>query len=247
MGGSSLYRLLQAVAGPARDFVFPPLCFSCNARLIDTESRVCDSCWQSIEHVHSDDDTVQILRERFSAEGFVDEFYSCYYFEEKGAFQQLVHSLKYNAMTLFGVELGRHIGVTLKENIDVHSIDAIVPIPLHKLKQRERGYNQSEFICKGISAIIQRPVASTLVKRSKNTVSQTHLSADERKKNVGRAFEIHPAKKGFVRAKTFLVVDDVITTGSTIQAVAKVLKDAGAAKVIAASAALAKLEKGDSK
>ena len=62
-------------------------------------------------------------------------------------FQHLVHSLKYNAMTLFGIELGRRIGVMLKENIDVQSIDGIVPIPLHKLKQRERGYNQSEFIC----------------------------------------------------------------------------------------------------
>ena len=103
-------------------------------------------------------------------------------------FNTLVHSLKYNAMTLFGVELGKHIGVMLKENVDVHSVDGIIPIPLHQLKQRERGYNQSEFLCKGISAVIQRPVVSTLVKRSKNTVSQTHLTAEERKKNVGRRF-----------------------------------------------------------
>ncbi len=247
MGGLSLSTVLRAVAAPARDFIFPPLCFSCSARLTDTESRLCDSCWQSIEHVHADDETVRILRERFSAEGFIDEFYSCYYFEESGVFQHLVHSLKYNAMTLFGIELGRRIGVMLKENIDVQSIDGIVPIPLHKLKQRERGYNQSEFICEGISAVIRRPVVSTLVKRSKNTVSQTHLTADERKNNVGDAFDIQPQKRDTLKEKTFLVVDDVITTGSTIQSLAKLLKDAGAAKVIAASAALAKLHNNKSK
>jgi ComF family protein len=247
MGGPSLSTLLRAVAAPARDFIFPPLCFSCSARLTDTESRLCNSCWQSIEHVQANDETVRILRERFSAEGFIDEFYSCYYFEENGVFQHLVHSLKYNAITLFGVELGKHIGVILKENINVQSIAGIVPIPLHKLKQRERGYNQSECICTGISAVIQRPVVSTLVKRSKNTVSQTHLTADERKENVGGAFDIQPQEKDTVKRKTFLIVDDVITTGSTIQSLAKLLKDAGAVKVIAASAALAKLHDDNSK
>jgi len=241
MGGRSLSTLLRAIAAPAKDFIFPPLCFSCAARLTDTESRLCNSCWGSIEPVHSDDETVRILRARFSAEGYIDEFYSCYNFEESGVFQRLVHSLKYNATTVVGVELGRHVGLLLKENIDVQSIEVIVPIPLHKAKQRERGYNQSEFICTGISAVIQRPVVSALVKRSKNTVSQTHLTADERRKNVGDAFGINVKKRDGVKEKTFLIVDDVITTGSTIQSLAKLLKDAGAAKVIAASAAMAKL------
>ena len=242
MGGISFTTLLRTIAAPAKDFIFPPLCFSCNARLTDAESRVCSSCWHSIERIRPGDDTVELLRRRFSAEGFIDEFYSCYYFEEQGIFQRLVHSLKYNGVSSFGVELGMHIGTVMKENTDVHTIDGIIPVPLHKLKQRERGYNQSEFICRGISLAIQRPVISTLVLRSKNTVSQTHLTADERKANVGGAFEILSQGKGSVGGKTFLVADDVITTGSTIQSLAKLLKEAGAAKVIGASAALAKLE-----
>ncbi len=245
MGGPSLSALLRAVAAPARDFVFPPLCFSCNARLTDTESRLCISCWRSIEHVHAGDDTVRILRERFSAEGSVDDFYACYYFEEHGALQHLVHSLKYNAVTKFGVELGEHIGRLLTENTDTASIDGIVPIPLHRLKQRERGYNQSQCLCEGIAAVIKRPIASTLVWRAKYTVSQTHLTADERKKNVGNAFVVRPNDRSAVRGKSFLVVDDVMTTGSTVQSLAKLLKDCGSSKVIAASAALAKLEKAD--
>jgi len=247
MGGPSLSELLRAVAAPVRDFIFPPLCFSCSARLTDTESRLCNACWRSIERVQPSDETVRILRERFSAQGNIDEFFSCYYFEEQGAFQHLVHSLKYNAVTLFGVELGRHIGATLNENIDVRSIEGIIPIPLHKLKQRERGYNQSEYLCKGISAVIRRPVAAALVRRSKYTISQTHLNADERKKNVGDAFDIQPQQLEGIKGKCFLVVDDVITTGSTIQSIAKLMKDAGAARVIAASAALAKLHEDNSK
>ena len=76
----------------------------------------------------------------------------------------------------------------------------------------------------------------------KNTVSQTHLSAEERNQNVGDAFEVYPLKRHLVQGKTLLIVDDVITTGSTIQSVARVLKSAGAERVIAASAAIAKLD-----
>ena len=231
---------------PFKDFFFPPICFSCNNRLTETESRVCTACWQLIRRVKPDDYTVGILRDRFSAEGSVDAFYSCYYFEERGVFQKIVHSLKYDAITLFGVELGRHVGLLMKEQSTVQSIDMILPIPLHNVKSRERGYNQSDYICRGISDVLTRPYDFSLVQRQKNTVSQTHLNADERRKNVGDAFEIRSGREEFVRGKVFLVVDDVITTGSTIQALARILKDAGAAKVVAASAALAMLGSKDS-
>ena len=192
--------------------------------------------------IHPDDHTACVMRERFLEDGSIDEFYSCYYFQEGGVFQKLVHSLKYDAITKFGIELGNHIGATMKAQTDVYAIDALVPVPLHKLKERERGYNQSESLCQGIAEVLHRPVVSSLVKRLKNTVSQTHLSAEERNQNVGDAFEVSPLKRNLVEGKALLIVDDVITTGSTIQSVARVLKSAGAARVIAASAAIAKLD-----
>jgi ComF family protein len=237
--------LLQGFVTPFKDFSFPPLCFSCNERLNLRESRVCDSCWKSIRLVKGDDYTVRILRERFSAEGFIDEFYSRYYFEERGVFQNLVHSLKYEAMTVFGIELGMHLGEQLIEEIDVGRIDVIIPIPLHKMKMRERGYNQSESICKGISQVTARPVDIDVLQRCKNTVSQTHLTAEERKNNVGDAFAVAEGKEGSLAGSTILVIDDVMTTGSTIESAAKLLKRSGAAKVIAASAALAMLGGGE--
>jgi ComF family protein len=231
---------------PFKEFFFPPLCFSCNARLSAGESRVCGACWRSIRRVGRDDYTVRVLKDRFAAEGSIDEFYSAYYFEEQGVFQRLVHSLKYEAITKFGIELGVRLGKYLKEEVDVRRIDAIIPIPLHRMKLRERGYNQSESICKGISTVIERPVDLALLQRSKNTVSQTHLTADARRINVGDAFEVRNREKSLPGNSTMLIVDDVITTGSTIEAVARILKHAGAQRVIAASAALAMLGDGGS-
>src|SRR5512140_775894 len=90
--------------GPIKDFFFPPVCFSCCHRLVDGESRVCTACWNALEKVGPEDRTVRVLRERFCEEGAVDEFHSCYYFQEGGVFQSLVHSLKYEAVTAFGEE-----------------------------------------------------------------------------------------------------------------------------------------------
>jgi len=234
--------LIANCISPINDFFFPPICFSCGNRLADTESRVCRTCWQSIERIHPNDHTMQVMRARFLEDASIDEFYSYYYFQEGGVFQKLVHSLKYDATTKLGIELGRNIGNVMKDETDTSAVDALVPVPLHKLKQRERGYNQSDSLCDGIAEAIHRPVALSLVKRLKNTVSQTHLSAEERNRNVGDAFEVSAIDRHLVNGKTLMIVDDVITTGSTIQSVARILKRAGAAKVIAASAAIAKLD-----
>lgn len=133
-----------------------------------------------------------------------------------------------------------HLGKVVEKQTYAAEIDAIIPVPLHVMRLRERGYNQSEVICKGIASLVKAPILTSLVHRRKNTVSQTHLSSEERKLNVGDAFEIEHS--GGVEGKTFLLVDDVITTGSTVQAVARVLKEQGARKVFVASVALAKLQ-----
>jgi ComF family protein len=192
--------------------------------------------------ISHDDYTVRILHDRFRLESAIDAFQSCYYFEEGNALQKLIHMFKYEEMTIVGRILGHQLGDRIGIQPWSGDIAGLIPVPLHNAKQRERGYNQSECICKGISEKLQIPVTSKFVRRKKNTVTQTHLNAEERRMNVKHAFFVEEKYRYAVVGKNFVIVDDVITTGSTIQEVARVLKKAGAEHVYAASVGLAKLE-----
>ncbi|MBN2279934.1 MAG: ComF family protein [Candidatus Marinimicrobia bacterium] len=111
----------------------------------------------------------------------------------------------------------------------------LVPVPLHAIKKRERGYNQSELIAKGISEITKIPVVTNLVKRIKNTATQTKMNKKERIENMHRAF----VAQSEIVAKTVIIVDDVYTTGTTINSVAEAMKNKkGNLKIIAYTAAM---------
>lgn len=230
----SAYRFIVT---PFLDFVFPPICVSCNQVLSDSSQRVCDKCWNSIQRVTRDHPLYLETRAKLTESGTVSDLVSEFVFEKEGAFQHVAHALKYSGYESVGRELGRRIGVTMKEwGI---SADGLIPIPLHKVKQRERGYNQAELIARGISKSTGIPVRTDLVHRKKHTQTQTQLSLEERRINVEDAFEIDRRSLPALADKTFILVDDVITTGATIQACARELIRAGSSTVIAASAALA--------
>jgi ComF family protein len=164
---------------------------------------------------------------------------SCFLFEKAGKMQDIVHLLKYRGMMSIGVELGRMLGQKILDEGRFDPSSVLAPVPLHRLKRRERGFNQSELICRGVSAITGMPLRNDLLIRRSNTRSQTKLTLEERKENVKNAFEVNEKKRKAVRDADIILVDDVITTGSTIEAGAKTLLTAGAARVFAASIALA--------
>jgi ComF family protein len=172
-----------------------------------------------------------------TASGVVDGLVSLYVFEKEGVFQVVVHNLKYGGVQELGLELGRRLGREIAEQ-GVRA-DAIVPVPLHRRKLRERGYNQAELIARGVSEISGTPVWSDLVRRKKYTKTQTTLTLNERRENMEDAFESTIKRKGEVKGKTILLIDDVVTTGATIIGCARVLHASGAQRVIGASAALA--------
>lgn len=223
-----------------RDFIFPPVCFLCNQRLELNENRVCDKCWSGFLKIDRATPAYEEIKTRFVDGNVVDGFVSCYLFEKEGRFQEAVHLLKYRGIKSIGIKLGNEVGKSIIDNPVFSSIDYITPVPLHKLKNRERGYNQSEYLCKGISEILGKDVLPKLISRKKYTQSQTKLNLQERRLNVADAFIINPKLTAEISGKNILLVDDVITTGSTIEAVAQVLKQNGASLVYAASAGLAK-------
>ncbi|MFN0157008.1 MAG: ComF family protein [Bacteroidota bacterium] len=232
-------QTLQLLTRPIYQFIFPPVCFSCGNSLADTERKVCSICWSSIRQVFEADEVYCDTFEKLNEGGDVSALISKYYFDKDGPLQSLVHDLKYEGMTSLGVILGEHVGELLRRQVDPATIAGLIPVPLHKTKLRERGYNQSEYICKGISNVTGIPVFPKLLRRTRYTESQTQLDISERKENVSEAFALRSTSKVPIAKQKFIIVDDVITTGATIKSCAQVLLAKGAESVVACSVALA--------
>ena len=143
--------------------------------------------------------------------------------------------MKYEGRFNLGRSFGRQLGEWMLTDGRAGDIECIVPVPLHPLKKIERSYNQSEKIAEGIAQSLQKPLRRELLVRKRYTVSQTGLSALERKKNPQGAFLV---AKGFAE-RHLLLVDDVVTTGATMAAAASALRQGGAERISLAAVALA--------
>ena len=234
---SFLASISRNLVSPFLDFIYPPTCVSCKRILQDGSQKVCEECWDSIERVTRNHPLYIETREKLFADGSVSDLVSVYVFEKEGAFQHIAHALKYEGFESVGRELGKKLGMAMN-TWDVHA-DVLVPIPLHRAKQRERGFNQAEQIACGVASVTGAEVCADAVRRIKHTQTQTQLNSDERKKNVESAFAFNSSRSKLVIGKSCLLIDDVITTGATINSCARELKKGGAFCVIAASAALA--------
>ncbi len=233
----SLHSFVKPVVVSFLDFIYPPSCLSCQSSQLDGQRHVCPQCWDSIERITQSHPLFMETRTKL-VEGDVSNLVSMYVFEKEGTLQQIMHALKYQGYTLLGVELGRRLGKVLVER-DVR-VDYVIPVPLHRRKERERGYNQAERIARGLSDVTGLELRSDLFRRKKYTQTQTQLNLEQRKENMEDAFEIDKKGEAILDGKSCLIVDDVITTGATITACASLLKSAGSTHVIACSAALAK-------
>ncbi len=206
------------------EWMYPPTCKACGLGR-DGGNLVCSKCYENLSLTNFSNwiDTV-------SCRDGIDEAYSCWFFDKE--LQQVIHLLKYSDYARVGTQLGtltaQNIGTDYNGNIDM-----LIPIPLHSVKKRKRGYNQADFIAKGISQMWGIPVRTDVLRRSKFTESQTTLNKDERIQNMADAIKIVKD----VRGKSCALIDDVLTTGSTMSSAASALKKRGADKVIAITCA----------
>jgi len=211
----------------------PRLCPGCDKKLTSNEDVICVDCLQSI--LITDDERLQIeFNKNFRSAQVIEDFYSKFVFETDKTLQHIIHALKYKQRYKLGYFLGR----ILAEGIQAKKwqIDFIVPVPIHRLKKAERGFNQSDYIAKGLSSVLNIPYATKLIKRIKHTESQTKLNMNQRALNVANAFKTK--KQGEIEGKNFLLIDDVCTTGATMQECGIVLYKAGAKKIYASSVAI---------
>ncbi len=233
----SLIGIAKAALRTAADFLYPPVCIVCGCLSPERVSPVCAECWDGMTAVNRELPLFCETRDRLRAEEVVDDLVACVVFEKGGAFQRIAHAIKYQSMERLAVELGRRLGKRIRQHGLV--VDLVVPVPLHRIKFRERGYNQSERIACGIADVCGWPVIPDAVVRTRYTGTQTALGVEERRKNVHDAFRCVSRRRTQIDGRRCLLVDDVITTGATTTACARALRQAGATAVIAASIALA--------
>ncbi len=200
------------------ELIYPSQCITCGERLNSQEKYVCMNCWMDMPVSRFKDETGNKVAQLFWGRVPI-EFATSYFQYRKGSrYQKLIYSIKYKGLKELGLEAGKRFGDFLLHNGATDSIDIIIPVPLHKRKQKKRGFNQSEWIASGIASVLQKPVVTGNLFRLVYTATQTRKNRYERWQNVEGIFGLrHPEA---LSGKHVLLVDDVVTTGSTLEACA---------------------------
>ena len=249
-------RQLERLEGTSRhiattviDFIFPPLCLNCQTEL-DAPNHLCSPCWQDITflveplcHVKGtplpydinpfNNDQPTISADALANPPIYDQARSIAHYD--GTMRALIHKFKYQdrheLTSLFATWL-MHFGRT-----QLSRADLLIPVPLYKWRFWQRRFNQSAEIAKRLSTLSGIPCDVEPLIRTKKTRAQVGLSFKERQNNVRNAFYIPPSKVKAIENKTVILIDDVITTGATVNAAATKLKDSGVSSVIVLSLA----------
>lgn len=199
---------------PFLDFFFPRYCCMCERRLALTEKEICATCLRTLNRIEYEGGEVHSVIERLFW-GRIPIVRAASMFQYEGEqTRRILHNIKYFDRPEAATVLAR---VFARENADTDffdGIDFIIPLPLAKKKKRQRGYNQTDYIAKGLSVQTGIPVADDVAIRAVNNPTQTHLDHEQRKENVKNIFRLVNPQK--IQGHHVLIVDDVITTGSTI-------------------------------
>ncbi len=222
-------KYLQTVGRVLMKLVFPNSCLSCNAYL--DIGVLCNSCLNKLETTTHQNRINDIY---FSE--YIDEAYACWWFNE--ILQDVIHKMKYADRARIGLEIGRLAGSKMNHST-FEKLDIITAIPLHHIKERERGYNQAMWIAKGFTEVVGVQLDPSIIKRKFHTISQTTLDREERLQNMENAFVTSRPLKGLKIG----IIDDVLTTGATMSACAKVLKENGVEHVTAITIATPLIKK----
>lgn len=212
------------------DLIAPRTCMVCGHRLTPTEEVICARCNFHLPRTGFLRDACgNEMARLFWAQIPIERAAALFYYEPQAETARIIYTLKYDHHPESGVVMGRMMAQELNSSGFFDGIDAIVPIPLARKRLRQRGYNQSMEIAKGVSAVTRLPIISNAVKRTAFEGSQTSKGFWGRKENVEKAFQLVNGKD--IKNKHLLIIDDVVTTGATVMACSKELTKAGGVKV----------------
>ncbi len=214
------------------DFIhlfFPATCLACSQKLIHAEKHLCTYCLGTLPETPNHLVNNHQIAQKFYGKVPPIHVVSLYKFTKKSHVQKILHQLKYKNLPAFGKHLGKYYGMLLKKTNYAVGLDAIIPVPLHPIRLQERGYNQSKLIAQGLATALHLPCHDTWLVKKLNTPTQTKKTRQKRWENVQLAFSI--PNQTLVKGKQLLLVDDIVTTGSTLTACTQALLESGASTI----------------
>lgn len=223
-----------------KDFLnlfFPFSCLTCDHCLAQGELWICANCLQALPHTDYHQYPNNEVAQRLYGRLPIVHAMALYHFNKTNRTKQLIYALKYKGQPEVGAFVGRKYGAILKSTPCGPTFDLIVPVPLHQDRLRQRGYNQSAHFAKGLAEVLTTPWNGQCLQRIKNTTTQTRRDKLDRITNVAKAFLTTDVQA--VKGKHVLLVDDVITTGATLEASGGALLEAGVKALSVATIAVA--------
>jgi ComF family protein len=234
---SNILIMIQSLLEDFLNLIYPRTCVACGNTLFRHEEVICSKCLVHLPKTFFHKDAKNPLLSLFWGKIPIQMVSSFYFFNKGNKVQNLIHHLKYKNRPDIGVYFGKRYGLYLKESKHFNEVDLVIPVPLHTSRLKKRGYNQAEMFAKGLSESMGIPYNYTSFIRSSATETQTKKSKLERWENVKNKFKVEETSA--VENKHILLVDDVITTGSTLEACAQVLLEVDGVKISMASIAAA--------
>lgn len=202
--------------------LFPSSCLCCEGELLQAEKICCSVCFSELPFTQFEKSTEPTaLEQLFWGRISITATYSLLYYEKTNTVKPILQALKYKNRPDIGQVFGALIGQKLNNMPHFSSVEALIPVPIHRKKKYQRGYNQSELLAKGVTTICKIPVHTSLVHKNLHTKSQTTLGRFKRWDNVEDLFTVHPDITGY---KHIALVDDVITTGATLESIIRSIR-----------------------
>lgn len=232
-----MLKTLQETAGDLFSLFFPNLCLGCGQSLIKGEEVICSICHFHLPKTYFHNDPENPLNRVFWGRVNLEAVAAYLYFHKGSTVQHLLHQLKYKGRQEIGLRIGKWYGLELCQADVFRDTDLIIPVPLHPRKLRKRGYNQSQVFAEGLSAAMKAEPETRCLFRKVDSKTQTRKARYNRWENVENIFAVnHPEK---IKGRHLLLVDDVITTGATLESCAQALLEVPGVKVSIAAIAFA--------
>lgn len=227
---------MRSIIDACLHYLFPHICSGCGADVLPAASSLCIKCMSELPETGFEKYNHNPVEKKFWGRLNLVMASSQYYFTRHSLIQHLMHQFKYKSDRNLGLQLGRLMGQQLI-NSKMSKADALVPLPLFPSREKKRGYNQARILCEGMAETMQIPILDKAVRRNEQTITQTRKSRIERWQNMNGKFAINDFT--LIDHKHILLVDDVITTGATLEACGSTILNCGSTSLSIATLCVA--------